>query len=612
MKDTLGNKRNAVKIFLDIIAIGVAVLLAFFLKEGSIDFNVSKGEILAIYMTYGIIYTVTNFISRNTAMSWSYIDSMDVVKVLVLNMMTLLLTIAIFIVLSKNRSWELMLMIFIFTAVIQLLMRMFFRLNREYQHGTLAKEKKEGKRTLIYGAGEAGVTLVRESKINKNFAYDILGLIDDDKKKAGVYINGVKVYGNKKAIKHCVHKLKIEVLIIAMPSLAAENLREIFKEMESLTHIEIKILPLIQNSLSDEPLVNQIRNVKIEDLLGRAEVKVNDENVAPFITGKTILVTGGGGSIGSELSRQLSKYKPKKLINIDVNENSLYLLELEIKRAHPDLDLVSEICSIRDREKLDYVFSKYRPEVVFHAAAHKHVPLMERSPEEAIKNNIFGTKNLVDTADKYKVDRFVMISTDKAVNPTNVMGASKRACELIVENKNEESNTKFMAVRFGNVLGSNGSVIPIFRKLLEEGRNLTVTHKDMTRYFMTIPEAAQLVIEAGTLGSGGEVFILDMGEPVKIMDLAKNMIRFSNSKVGIDVVGLRPGEKLYEELLYDVNSATKTENKKIFITTIEKEDIDISYYLKKLKELVDNKAGIDEIKKIMKEFITSYKEVKYE
>ena len=609
MVEVFNNKRNIVKILVDLIAIALGVVAAISLRFDILQINNTENFKYFIY--YAFFYLITSAIGKNIQISWSYTDSQDVLKQIAIHIITLILTIFSFAILREDFSRQVVALIFVFSLSIQLLFRMVFRLNRQYRYGFLKAKHKDGKRTLIYGAGEAGVTLVRESKLNKSFGYNIIGFMDDDKKKQGIYINGIKVYGNKQTIKHYVQKLKIEVLIIAIPSLELEDLKHVMKEMENLTNVEVKMLPLIEKSLADEPLLNKIRNVKIEDLLGREEVKVNDENISTFITEKTILVTGGGGSIGSELSRQISKYKPKRLINLDVNENTLYLLELEIKRNFKGIDLISEICSIRDREKLDYVFSKYKPDIVFHAAAHKHVPLMEHTPEEAIKNNIFGTKNLVDVADKYGVDRFVMISTDKAVNPTNIMGASKRACELIVEKKNEESKTKFMAVRFGNVLGSNGSVIPIFKKLLEEGRNLTVTHKDMTRYFMTIPEAAQLVIEAGTLGKGGEVFILDMGEPVKIMDLAKNMIRFSNSSVGIDVVGLRPGEKLYEELLYDVKSATKTENKKIFITKIEKENIDIPYYLGKLKEVVDRKASVEEIKELMKKFITSYKEVKY-
>ena len=338
---------------------------------------------------------------------------------------------------------------------------------------------------------------------------------------------------------------------------------------------------------------------------------INDGSIRGLIEDRVVFVTGGAGSIGSELARQIAKYNPRKLVTIDVNENDIYFLELELKRKYPNLNLISEICNIREEEKVDFLFNKYRPNVVFHAAAHKHVPLMEHNPEEAIKNNIFGTKKVAECADRYGVERMVLISTDKAVNPTNLMGASKRACELVIEHMNKVSkNTKFMAVRFGNVLGSNGSVIPIFKKLIEEGKNLTLTHKDITRYFMTIPEAAQLVIEAGSLGNGGEIFILDMGKPVKIYDLAKRMIKLSNANVGIDIVGLRPGEKLFEELLYDVNSAIKTENKKIFITKIEDGNVDITEFFTRLEECI-HKPNVEHIKEVMKELVVSYKEVKY-
>ncbi|MGL5050355.1 MAG: UDP-N-acetylglucosamine 4,6-dehydratase family protein, partial [Fusobacteriaceae bacterium] len=309
--------------------------------------------------------------------------------------------------------------------------------------------------------------------------------------------------------------------------------------------------------------------------------------------------------------RQIAKYSPKKLILIDYNENDLYFLELELKRSFKNLDIQPEIANIREADKVELLFKKYLPNIIFHAAAHKHVPLMEHNPEEAVKNNIFGTKKVAEMAIKYSAERFVLISTDKAVNPTNVMGATKRACELVVESMNGRSNTKFMAVRFGNVLGSNGSVIPIFKKLISEGKNLTLTHPDITRYFMTIPEAAQLVIEAGSLGKGGELFILDMGEPVKIIDLAHTMIKLSNADVGVEIVGLRPGEKLYEELLYDVTAAIKTENNKIFITEIDSMNIDLELHLEKLTEALKNPIK-DEIKACMKEFVTTYKEIPIE
>ena len=602
------NRRTIVKLFLDAGAIVVAVFFAFILRYEDVEIST---ELLREVVYYTGIYYGISIAFKNIQISWSYTDSYDVFKLITIHIITLILTIFFYSILREDYSRQVLALTFLFSIVIQLLMRMFFRMNRQYKYGFLKPKHENGKRTLIYGAGEAGVMLARESKLNKNFSYNILGFIDDDKKKQGIYINGIKVYGNKQTIKHYVQKLKIEVLIIAIPSLGLEDLKHVMKEMENLTDVEVKMLPLIEKSLADEPLLNKIRNVKIEDLLGREQVVINDGSIKGLIEGKTIFVTGGAGSIGSELARQIAKYNPKKLVTLDVNENDIYFLELELKRKYPDLDLVSEICNIREKGKLEFLFEKYRPNVVFHAAAHKHVPLMEHNPEEAIKNNIFGTKKVAECADKYGVERMVLISTDKAVNPTNLMGASKRACELVIEHMNKVSrNTKFMAVRFGNVLGSNGSVIPIFKKLIEEGKNLTLTHKDITRYFMTIPEAAQLVIEAGAIGKGGEIFILDMGEPVKIYDLAKSMIRLSNANVGIDIIGLRPGEKLYEELLYDVNSAIKTENKKIFITKIEDGAVDITKYFDRLEECT-HRPNIEEIKEVMKELVVSYKEVKY-
>ena len=609
MVEVFNNKRNIIKILVDLIAIGLGVVAAISFRFDILQINNTENFKYFIY--YAFFYLITSAIGKNIQISWSYTDSQDVLKQITIHIITLILTIFSFAILREDFSRQVVALIFVFSLSIQLLFRMVFRLNRQYRYGFLKAKHKDGKRTLIYGAGEAGVTLVRESKLNKSFGYNIIGFIDDDKKKQGIYINGIKVYGNLKNIKAYIRKLKIEILIIAIPSLDTKSIKSILKEVENIKKVEIKILPLIEKSLSEELLSTHIRDVKIEDLLGREQVIINDGSIKGLIEGKIIFVTGGAGSIGSELARQIAKYNPKKLVTLDVNENDIYFLELELKRKYPDLDLVSEICNIREKEKLEFLFEKYRPNVVFHAAAHKHVPLMEHNPEEAIKNNIFGTKKVAECADKYGVERMVLISTDKAVNPTNLMGASKRACELVIEHMNKVSkNTKFMAVRFGNVLGSNGSVIPIFKKLIEEGKNLTLTHKDITRYFMTIPEAAQLVIEAGAIGKGGEIFILDMGEPVKIYDLAKSMIRLSNANVGIDIIGLRPGEKLYEELLYDVNSAIKTENKKIFITKIEDGAVDITKYFDRLEECT-HRPNIEEIKEVMKELVVSYKEVKY-
>ena len=603
MKTVFENKRNIIKIILDIFSIFISSLFI-----DVIMFERLEELPIKIAFLYSFSYIIFDLLKNEVGTSWQYTDSKDVLEIIKLNFYSMILTFVLAKLLNFH-SWRILALIFIISTALMLFFRMIFRLRRQEN---VSKERKPNREnTLVYGAGEAGNTLIRECRANKNFSYKICAFIDDDPKKYGTTINGIKVLGGIDTIQEAIETYNISTVIIAIPSLDKEIVNNIFKKIESIPNIKIKKLPFVSELLEEGSLTNQIKDVSIEDLLGREQIEINDESIKDLINNKVVFVTGGAGSIGSELARQISKYSPKKLITIDVNENDIYFLELELKRKYPNLDLTSEICNIREKEKLEFLFNKYKPNIVFHAAAHKHVPLMEHNPEEAIKNNIFGTRNVAECANEYGVDRMVLISTDKAVNPTNLMGASKRACELVIEHMNEVSKgTKFMAVRFGNVLGSNGSVIPIFKKLIHEGKNLTLTHKDITRYFMTIPEAAQLVIEAGSIGKGGEIFILDMGKPVKIYDLAKNMIRLSNSNVGIDIVGLRPGEKLYEELLYDTNNAIKTDNKKIFITKIDKGSINIENYFEELKEVTHN-PDIDKIKEVMKKVVISYKEVKY-
>lgn len=472
------------------------------------------------------------------------------------------------------------------------------------------QKKTDGKNCLIIGAGTATDSLLREYNRNSKMDFRIVGLVDDNPKKKNAIMHNYRVLGNRYDIPDLIKENGVKIIIISIPSASGKDIKEIYS-LANEDGVDVKILPNFSELLETKSMSSQLRDVGVEDLLGRDIIEVNTKTINRYLENKVVFITGGAGSIGSELSRQISKYNPELLINIDVNENSLYFLELEIKREHPNVRIVSEVCNIREKEKLEYLFEKYKPQIVYHAAAHKHVPLMEHNPEEAIKNNVFGSKNVLDLADKYKVERFVLISTDKAVNPTNIMGATKRITELLLERINKNSKTKFMAVRFGNVLGSNGSVIPIFKNLINAGKNLTVTHPEITRYFMTIPEASQLVLEAGGLGNGGEVFVLDMGEPVKIMDLAKNLIELSGLTLGVDIeieiTGLRSGEKLYEELLYDVNNAEKTENKKIFIAKLKDENVDINCYLEKLNEIVKNKE-FGKIKGILKEFVTSYRE----
>ena len=604
----LFNERNIVKFLIDSLSVVAGIIGAFILK---FSFGWQNHLKIEYIITYLGIFLVGYVYKNMSEKSWSYTNILDVLNILILNTGTAIVFTGFMYINEVHRfPITTLMMTLILSVSMQLLGRYIFRLKRYY--GRPHKNVKEIKRTLIYGAGEAGAILARESMTNPYFPYELVGFIDDNEKKIGSEIYNIKVLGNKDSLEMIIKNEKIEEVLLALPSIHSLDIRRIVERIQKLDGVKIKTVPSISEILENESLASQIRDVRIEDLLGRDEIVINDGSIRGLIEGKVIFVTGGAGSIGSELTRQIAKFNPKKLITLDVNENDTYFLALELKRKYPNLDLVSEICNIREKDKLEFLFNKYRPNVVFHAAAHKHVPLMEHNPEEAIKNNIFGTKKVAECADKYGVERMVLISTDKAVNPTNLMGASKRACELVIEHMNKVSkNTKFMAVRFGNVLGSNGSVIPIFKKLISEGKNLTVTHKDITRYFMTIPEAAQLVIEAGAIGKGGEIFILDMGKPVKIYDLAMSMIKLSNANVGIDIVGLRPGEKLFEELLYDVNSAIKTDNKKIFITKIEDGSVDITEYFDKLEQCIKN-PNIDEIKNVMKQLVVSYKEVKYE
>ncbi|MBJ9983230.1 polysaccharide biosynthesis protein [Bacillus sp. S70] len=409
------------------------------------------------------------------------------------------------------------------------------------------------KRTLIIGAGSAGTMVVRQLQHNKEADLYPIAFVDDDRNKQKLEIYNVPVVGTTNHIQEIVEDNDIEHIIIAIPSLNRSQINEIFEKCRK-TKAKTQIVPMLEDLLDGKLSVNEFRDVQVEDLLGREPIKLDDAGIGEKITGKTILVTGAGGSIGSEICRQVMKYKPAKIVLLGHGENSIYNIEMEMRVTYKDsVEITTEIADIQDRHKIFEIMKKHQPYIVYHAAAHKHVPLMERNPEEAVKNNIFGTKNVAEAADTFKVNTFVMVSTDKAVNPTNVMGATKRFAEMIVQHMASVStNTRFVAVRFGNVLGSRGSVIPLFKKQIQKGGPVTVTHPDMIRYFMTIPEASRLVIQAGTLARGGELFVLDMGDPVKIVDLAKNLITLSGysvEEIGIEFTGLRPGEKMYEELL---------------------------------------------------------------
>ena len=462
--------------------------------------------------------------------------------------------------------------------------------------------------TLVIGAGEAGSMIIQELKYSAHLNSKVVGVIDDNPHKKGKLIHGVRIIGGRECILDAAKKYDVDEIILAIPSASPKVTRDILKICNQTT-CKLKILPGMYQLITEDVSVSKLRDVSIEDLLGRDPIKVDLESVRGFIEGKCIMVTGGGGSIGSELCRQIAKYKPSRLIIFDIYENNAYDIQQELLREQPKLDLVVLIGSVRDENRINSIFEQYRPEIIYHAAAHKHVPLMEGSPNEAIKNNVLGTYNMVRMADKWNAKRFVQRSTDKAVNPTNIMGASKRICEMIIQTYNKESNTEYVAVRFGNVLGSNGSVIPLFKKQIAEGGPVTVTHPEIIRYFMTIPEAVSLVLQAGAYAKGGEIFVLDMGEPVKILDLARNMIRLSGYRVDQDIkiefTGLRPGEKLYEELLMDEEGMTDTPNKLIHIGhPIDVDEVKFAHALRVLESAAQNET--DDMRLIVENIVPTY------
>ena len=466
------------------------------------------------------------------------------------------------------------------------------------------------KKILVIGAGNAGALIIKELYNNSELGKNPIGIIDDNKNNLGKKIHSVPVLGTCKEIKEIAENYEVDEIIFSIANINKNKKQEIIRLCKE-TKCKVKTIPGIYEIIDGKVDIKKIRNVEIEDLLGRESVKINTSEINKYVKNKTILVTGGGGSIGSELCRQISKFDPQKLILLDIYENGAYEVQQELIRKYGQkLNLEVVIASVRDTKRLKSIFEEYKPEVVFHAAAHKHVPLMEKSPCEAIKNNIFGTANVAKMCDKYKVKRFVLISTDKAVNPTNIMGATKRCAEMIIQNINSKSQTEFVAVRFGNVLGSNGSVIPLFKKQIEQGGPVTVTHPEITRYFMTIPEAVSLVMQAGAMAKGGEIFVLNMGESVKIVDLANNLIQLSGFEPGVDIKiefsGLRPGEKLYEELLMEEEGLQKTNHNKIFIgKQIEISEENLKMNLNILKRAVDSEL-VEVVEPIMKNLVPTF------
>ena len=485
------------------------------------------------------------------------------------------------------------------------------RANAKYNN--TEKKKAKAKNLLIIGAGMGAREIIITIKNSMRDRYNIIGIIDDNKNKLNHYILGIKVIGTRYEIPRFAKECDVDEIFFAINKIDAVSRRKILEICQE-TGVKTRVLPTTEEVIDRQGAMNSLRNVQIEDLLGREPIELDNKNIKNLIKDKTVLVTGGGGSIGSELCRQIIKYKPQNLVILDIYENTLYDIERELEADYPTANIKAIIGSVRDKERLEEVFNKYKPNVVFHAAAHKHVPLMETSPLEAIHNNVFGTYNVVNCADKYGVEKFVLISTDKAVNPTNIMGASKRVCEMIVQTKNKTSKTDFVAVRFGNVLGSNGSVIPLMKKQIEKGGPVTVTHKEITRYFMTIPEAVQLILQAVTYAKGGEIFVLDMGEPVKIYDLAVSLIRLMGYEPNVDIpiiiTGLRPGEKLYEELLMAEEGLVSTKHDKIFITQpMHLEEKELNEKLYELGNIKYNEDySIEKVKEVMANVVPTYHE----
>lgn len=601
--------RTLYLIIIDIVLINLAFYIAFYLRfEGNIQAQHFQNYLQNIIAITIIKVIILNYFKLYKSL-WEYASIEELVQIVISSIIANTAVISYLFINQANLPRS----IYILTTMLDIFLiggvRFSYRTLRKWKKVDINGKRHE-KRIMIIGAGDAGAMVIKELKNHTKLNSKTVAIIDDDIKKEGQRINGVPVLGQRYDIVSIAIKKRIDEIIIAIPSASKKDISEIVEECKR-TKCELKILPGMFELIDGKVSIQKIRNVQIEDLLGRDEVKLNTEEISGYIEGKTVLVTGGGGSIGSELCRQIAKFKPFQLTILDIYENNAYDLQNELKSRYKELNLKVVIASVREKGRIEEVLEAIKPDVVFHAAAHKHVPLMEGNPKEAVKNNIIGTLNVAQASDKYKVKKFVMISTDKAVNPTNVMGASKRVCEMIIQSMNKHSKTEFVAVRFGNVLGSNGSVIPLFKQQISEGGPVTVTHPEIIRYFMTIPEAAQLVIQAGAMACGGEVFVLDMGEPVKIIDLARDLIALSGFEPEVDIpiqiTGLRPGEKLFEELLLDEEGMKSTRHEKIFIG----KPIFTNYKL--LIKSIDTLKGIiangsdEDIKSVLKQLVPTYK-----
>ena len=587
------NHRFKLIMALDLLTVIFGVVASIFLGKASDPFSMLNDhhvEITEFLVISLVVYTISFYLFGTNKSLWSYLGVNEIVNICFSVVLGDLITSILYQYMLPDTFSNVRFAIFSPLLIIAGMMftRMLYRALREREAGKYGATSY--KNTFIIGAGDAGYILLKELSKNNIFRANVVGLIDDNRKNS--VISGVTVVGTTYDMLKLIPKYEVEQVFLAIPSISAYNKNRILNVLKE-ANVAVKVMSSGIAVEDGESISKHLKDVSIEDLLGRGEVKLSQGEIRSYIKGKSILVTGAGGSIGSQIVREIFKFKPSQLVLVDVNENALYMLErdLDFEKSHSkeynDIQYISEIVSIREKAALAEVFDKYKPDVVFHAAAHKHVPLMERRPQEAIKNNVFGTKNVMDVAIEKEVERFIMISTDKAVNPTNAMGASKRLTEIILQSKGNKYKTKFAAVRFGNVLGSNGSVIPIFKEQIKKGGPITITHRNIIRYFMTIPEAAQLVLQAGYYASEGEIFLLDMGEPVKIIDLATNLIKLSGLEpykdIDIEEIGLRPGEKMYEELSLDYESSEKTDNKMIYKNTTL--DIDVEELDKKLVEL---------------------------
>ena len=603
--------RLALLVIIDIILITISGFLALYIrydfKFGNMDMHYVDYEIT--YLPVNIIITLVLFILFKLYRSvWRFASTTELLNVIGACSGSIVIQIIGMSMLHMRMPISYYLIKYVLLIVGIGLLRFTYRLLRIVQEKRIGGRGDACKNTMVIGGGDAGAMVIKELQSSYRLNQRICCVIDDNTAKQGKYLRGIKIMGGRDDIIQLAQDLNIDEIIVAMPSVPQTEVRDILKICQK-TDCDLKVMPGLYQMIKGEVSVSRIRKVEIDDLLGRMPITVQLDEIMEYVSGRVVLVTGGGGSIGSELCRQIALHDPKQLIIVDIYENNAYDIQQELKRKYPELDLVVLIASVRNTHRIDTIFQTYRPEIVYHAAAHKHVPLMEDSPNEAIKNNVFGTYKTVKAADRYGTKRFVLISTDKAVNPTSIMGASKRICEMIIQTMNNRSKTDFVAVRFGNVLGSNGSVIPLFKKQIEEGGPVTVTHPDIIRYFMTIPEAVSLVLQAGAFAKGGEIFVLDMGEPVKILELAENLIRLSGYKpyedIDIKFTGLRPGEKLYEELLMSEEGLKNTENKLIHIgKPIEFDEEQFLHQLDELQNLA-NEDSMEILKKVQ-EIVPTY------